>query len=160
MDAIKTYLLQVTAAAVVCGIVHTLAGKKGTLATGVRLLSGIFLTLTLLGPLVNLRLTEIPDALQKIESAGSDLVADGEISSRDAMAEIIKEKTEAYILDKADSLGAAVQVSVSLTLDGMPVPNAVSLRGSISPYGKQRLQEIITEDLGIPEEAQTWTVTN
>ena len=160
MEAVRTYLLQVTCAAVVCGMIHTLVGKKGTVATGVRLLSGIFLTMTLLGPLVNLHLAELPDLLQEIEYAGSSLVTEGENSSRQAMAKRIKEKTEAYILDKANSLDARVSVTVSLTEDTVPVPCRVVLRGSISPYARMRLKEIITQDLGIPEEGQTWTVTN
>ena len=160
MAAVRTYLLQVTCAAVVCGLIHTLVGKKGTVATGVRLLSGIFLTMTLLGPLVNLHLSELPDLLQEIEYAGSSLVTEGENSSRQAMAKRIKEKTEAYILDKANSLDARVSVAVSLTEDTVPVPCGVVLRGSISPYARMRLKEIIAQDLGIPEEGQTWTVTN
>jgi hypothetical protein len=102
----------------------------------------------------------LPDLLQEVEYAGSSLVTEGENSSRQAMAKRIKEKTEAYILDKANSLDARVSVTVSLTEDTVPVPCGVILRGSISPYARMRLKEIITQDLGIPEEGQTWTVTN
>ena len=54
MDSIRQYLLSITAAAVICAIINALSGKKGTTSAVVKLLSGLFLTLSVISPLLNL----------------------------------------------------------------------------------------------------------
>ena len=75
----------------------------------------------------------------------------------DALRQIIKTETEAYILDKAAQFDLQLDVQVALTDDVMPVPESVQLTGSVSPYVKSRLQILISNDLGIPKEQQLWT---
>ena len=72
------------------------------------------------------------------------------------MRTIIKGETEAYILDKAASLGVELEVDVLLE-DMYPMaPKTVRLSGSVSPYVRNRLQNIIAEELGISKENQIW----
>ena len=54
MQGVSAYLLQVTAAAVICGIFKSLLGKKGGTAGLVRLLCAVFMTVTVLSPLTKL----------------------------------------------------------------------------------------------------------
>ena len=69
-------------------------------------------------------------------------------------AEIIKQRTEAYILDRASAMDAQIKVSVSLGKDG--IPKSVRITGRISPMNRSRLTDVIAADLGIPREQQEW----
>lgn len=156
MDALRSYMIKVTSAALVCGILNTLAGKLGSNGKILRLMCGILMVLTVISPLTKIRLTDLPELGQGILESGEVLASDGENSAREEMAAIIKEQTQAYILDKANSLGASMEVEVILTQDALPVPCSVRLRGAISPYAKGKLQQILRQDLGIPTEEQIW----
>ena len=156
MDGIREYLVQVTAAGLICGVVNTLVGKKGSVAASVRVMTVILMVVTMASPLVKLRLTGISDFLNEIRFDGSLYAQQGSQASKDAVSDIIKERTEAYILDKAASLGADIRVELALSQDELPVPVSVTIYGAVSPVGKRRLQEVIRDELGIPLEAQKW----
>lgn len=156
MDSLKQYLLAVTAAAILCAIVNGLMGEKGTLGAAVRLLTGIFMILTLASPLVRLRLDGLEEITSDISGCADAITASGENSAREAMAEIIKSRTEAYILDKAESLDVRLSVQVELDEGSPPAPKAVRLNGNVSPYAKGVLSDMITRDLGIAPEDQIW----
>jgi hypothetical protein len=86
-----------------------------------------------------------------------NITAEGETYGQDLLRQSIKEKTEAYILDKAMLLGADIHVSVSCNTTDFPKPEYVELSGNVSPYVKGKLQQIISKDIGIPEDNQKWT---
>ena len=69
---------------------------------------------------------------------------------------IIKMQTEAYISNKAESMGADIDVVVQLSEQEPIVPISVSITGDVSPYIKSRLQQIISNDIGLCEEALQW----
>ncbi len=157
MDGIRQYLLRLICAALVCGMATGLLGKKGALGATVKLITGIFMILTLVSPFLNFRIGDLSDYLENISTGGNGLVADGQRDAAAALEKIIKEKTEAYILDKAKSFGAELTVEVRLEGSELPVPCGVTLHGSISPYGKRQLSTLIAGELGIAMEEQTWT---
>ena len=66
----------------------------------------------------------------------------------------ICERLEAYILDKAEALGANVRAR--FTLDREDLPWTVTVTGSCTPAQKEALARVLAEDLGIPEERQIW----
>ena len=76
----------------------------------------------------------------------------------EAMASIIAEQTEAYILDKAGELGAEVTVRVETRTggDGVPVPWSAELTGAQS----EALASALETELGIPAERQVWHERN
>ena len=156
MEDIRTYLIRVTAAALICGIVTSITGKKGSIAAMVRLMSVMFLIAVIIAPITRVRLSGMTECRDVVYGEVDGIVAQGQLSSREAVAAIIKKETEAYILDKAGAYGAQITVSVALTEDELPVPKSVRVEGGISPYGKLQLQKLIIEELGIPLEEQTW----
>ena len=83
-----------------------------------------------------------------------DAAAMGENLARDSMADIIKEETEAYILDKAADLHANLRVEVAVGEDNLPA--AVTISGEASPYARRQIQAMIANDLGISKENQKW----
>ena len=157
MDAMKSYLIGVIAAAIVCGIVTRLLGDKGTQGAMAKLLSGLFLVFTVIRPIVNIDLRNLTDFTSFYSNAGQQAAAAGECLTKDAMAASIKAQSEAYILDKAAALDVELDVEIRLSDEDIPVPVSIRLSGKVSPYAKARLQNIITEDLGIDKECQTWT---
>ncbi len=150
------YLISIVAAALVCSIVQKMLGEKGTVGLMGKLLSGVFLVLTLITPLRSFRIQN-PGSITHIYTQEAQRVtADGMDQAREAMADGIKKRTEAYILDKAAGMDVVLSVEVILDESEIPVPESVQLTGAVSPYAKQRLTMIMEEDLGIDKEHQTW----
>lgn len=157
MEEIRTYLISVTAASLVCGIVNTLAGKKGTISSVIKLLTGLFLALTVVRPVVDLSIPDLNSYISSINTDAQAAVADGKNMASAELSAIIKAQTQAYILDKAASLGVDMEVEVILSDGAPPLPVGVILTGAVSPYAKAHLSTYLEETLGIPREAQQWT---
>ena len=153
MESIRDYLLSVTAAALICGIISTLTGKTSNISKVLKLLCGLFLAATVIKPLINMKVDNIYSFTESLTVSSDLAVMQGEKIASDEMKRIIKEKTEAYILDKANALGA--QVAVEIVLEEY-VPVGVTVRGDISPYVRSNLADSITRELNIPAEEQIW----
>lgn len=156
MEDIRAYIFSITAAAIICGCLTNLLGSKGAASAVTRLIAGAFLAVTVLPPVGTLALDNLQEYWNTFGQDASDAVNTGIQQSHNAATEIIKSQTEAYILDKAAQLEAAIDVIVTLSDDELPAPVAVQLSGSVSPYAKVQLQSMIANDLGIPEENQIW----
>ncbi len=157
MDFLRQYLLRLICAALLCAIAGALIGKKGVLGAAIKLVTGIFMVICMVTPLLRISVGNPADFLENITAGADDWVQQGQKDAAQTLEEIIKSKTEAYILDKAKSYGAELSVEVRVDGSELPVPCAVSIRGSISPYGKKQLEKLIVQDLGIALEDQTWT---
>lgn len=155
MDAIREYLIAVTATALICGVATRLV-SKGTAANVVKLMAGILMALAIVSPLLKLRLDELSGVLDDIQLSADEIVAEGENSARQDMEELILEQLQSYILDKAESMGVELTVEIELESQGLPIPCAVTLRGSVGPYAKSVLSDYIEENLGIKAEEQLW----
>ena len=130
---ISKYLLSLVAAALLSGIATSLLGQKGALGAAVKLLAGIYMTLTIIAPWGQLRLQEFRQWKDQTTAVGERLTVSGQNEARDAMAESIISSTQSYILDKAETLGVDVTVEVMLDDSPIPVPQQVRIRGNISP---------------------------
>lgn len=157
MDSVRQVVVSILTASVICGIVTKLVGEKGVSGAVTKMICGLFLMFTLISPIKELRLESMADLASDLSLDAQYAASEGEQQTRDALRGVIKERSETYILDKAAGMDATISVCVELSEDDLPVPIAVSLSGAVSPYTKGRLTSIITQDLGIPKEAQTWT---
>lgn len=153
MSGAASYILSVTAAALLAAILKTLAGQ-GSMGTLVKFLAGLFMAVTILSPLRHLELPDMNQWLTGIHIDGASAAAVGEEMADEASAAIINQRLEAYILDKAGQLGASLVVDVTLNDDGIPA--AVTLEGEIAPGAKGKLAEILETELGLPKEVQHW----
>lgn len=156
MEQIRQYLLSVIGAAILCGIVNSLIGKKSAHAAIIKLISGLCMTFTVISPLLKVQMNDYSDYFNSFADDAEKVVASGEEIAAKELRAIIKGRTEAYILDKAASLGLDVEVEVTLSNDIPPLPCAVTISGSASPYSKNALAQYIANDLGIPKEDQIW----
>lgn len=157
MAGIAKYLISITAAAILCGAVTALLGKEGTVAAMGKLLCGLFLTLTMLSPLIGGQLEKWEWLLDDISLDAADAVREGEESAQAALVASIKSQTEAYILDKAAELDVEVSVEITRIAGTPPLPVAVTISGSVAPAARAQLERILEEDIGIPKEEQRWT---
>ena len=149
---IKDYLISVTAAALICGMINSLAGKS-SISKLMKLLCGIFLASVVIRPVVDIKMGDILDFTDNLAVSSDIAVSAGEKMAAEEMEKIIKAKTEAYILDKAKNIGA--EISAEISLNDL-VPTGVTVVGNLSPYARSSLAAIITHELNIPPEAQIW----
>lgn len=156
MEHLKQYILTVVAAAVVCGLVLGLTGKRGTMGAVTKLLCGLFLSVTVISPFLGSELLDFSSYEDFWRTEADYHASYGVQTAAQSTREIIKDDCEAYILDKAISLGADIQVQITLSPDDPPVPQEITVTGSASPYARQALKRIIKEDMGISEENQQW----
>lgn len=155
MAALGEYIVSVAVTALLTGIINgILKGIPGEKTA--KFICNLVLLLSVLRPVIQLNTFKIPDAAFYFPD-GSSLVSDGIGSTQNAMWNIIKQRSEAYILDKAASMGLEVTVQVGLSGDDPPVPVCVEISGTVSPYMKLQLEEMIQEDLNISKENQLWT---
>lgn len=153
MNQLTRYILSVTAAAVLVSILRIMAGE-GVMGKLTKLLTGLFLAVTVLSPLVQLEIPDPSGWLEDYLADGDEAARAGEVLAKEYSHAIISEEIEAYILDKAASIGASLAVEVRLDDGGLP--ETVTLTGSISPGCRAQLSRMVLEELGVGEEAQIW----
>lgn len=153
---VRRYILSIVSAAIICAIVKGLIDEKSIPSRVVKMLAGALLAITVVAPLTSLELDNISEYMEGFQAEADATAQTGIAYSSDETASIIKAKTEAYILDKAQSLGVSLEAEVYLGSGTPPMPSGVTLIGNVSPYAKQKLRQYIEEDLGIPEENQKW----
>lgn len=154
MENLSRFILSIIAASFIVAILSSLVDKKGSSGVLLRLIGSLFLTFTLVSPLVDLDFTGILDYLEEFTESGELAAVNGELMAREEYRTIIKQKLEAYILDKANELGLSISAEVSLNENAQP--EEVILRGAASPSGKAQLQQFLQDDLGISKENQLW----
>ena len=157
MAAIGKYILSVTTAALLYSLLHSLIDKKSSASVLLQLIGGLFLTFTVIMPLADLDFTHIFDSQWNYTEQGSRIVAEGELIAQEQLRNIIKQRCEAYILDKAMSYQTPLHIEVSLENGDIPIPSIVRLEGNISPYIKSTMQQWLQNEIGIPKENQLWS---
>ncbi len=153
MGALGEYLIGVTVAAVICSVVKKL-GSKGTLGAVLRLVTGGFLALAVLSPWVGIKVEDFKNFTFEFQQEAEQLTEQGQQAGEEALCNVIKQRTAAYILDKAQSLGAEIQVDVILNEKHIPV--RITVTGALSPSAKGVLSAYMEDTLGIKREAQVW----
>ncbi len=153
MDTIRDYLISITAAAIITGLAAVLTKNSGSISSIIKLLAGLFMTVTILTPIIQLPLSSFQLYLDEISYDADYASTAGKSAADEEIEKIIIERTRAYILDKADDFGAGLDVDV-IVKD--LIPCSVNISGPVSPSAKSQLSRYISENLGIPLEAQNW----
>lgn len=156
MSAVGQYLFTVIMAAFVFSVVCTVVGNKSPLSSIIRLIAGLFLTITALSPVLKINWDNFTEFTSSIQLDGASIVERETERVQSEKLSFIKQKTEAYVLEKANNLGLDITVSVSFQSAEQPLPTQIQIAGNAAPYAKRQLSSIIASDLGIPEECQIW----
>lgn len=157
MEGLKMWLLAMTAAALLAGAVEQLC-PDGPVKRAVRLVCGLVLLVTMLRPAAQLRDLAWGDLFSMEREAAQESVEQGTQMGAEQMSAIIAEEAGAYIVDKAAEMGiqCAAQVFCSETEEGLILPQAVEVAGEMTAQQRQDLTELISGELGIPAEEQSY----
>lgn len=156
MDKITEYLLSITAASIICVLAKIIAGDKSTTGKMISVISGVFMLITIISPLIHIRLGDIGKYIESYSISGEEAASIGVESANEELKEIIKQQTEAYILDEADRMSLDIAVEVNISNTNPPVPDYVTITGNVSPYNKQSLSQYISKNLGLSQENLKW----
>lgn len=151
----KNYILSIIACGIVSAITCALSDEKKSTGKIVRILVGILMTVTLLAPLKTFSFNRIFEYFDDLSANANTYTEDGKNTAQTKIEDIIKDRAEAYILDKAKSMGLDVAVEVELN-DNNSVPCGIKITGKVAPYEKGVLRDYIEETLGIAKEKQQW----
>ena len=150
---IRSYLLSICGAAIVCSVITTLTGEKSGPGKLIKLLSGVFFSLVILNPVLHTERMDWKRFEYYIHDTCESAVAEGEQFAMEEMINGVQEKTQEVIASEGAKYGC--QISASVTCEGY-MPRSVVLEGAISPYARKALTAWIADNIGIPEEDQLW----
>lgn len=154
--SLREYLLSLCAACLLVTVIMSVL-RQGTAQRLAGIAGGLVIILTAISPLLKIDPDTMTRAVWKLNMDTEAACSGVEIGSRALLKQVITEKCESYILDKARNLGMQIQVEVTLCdAEDYPYPEKVILRGSWSVLERNRLSEYISEDLGVPAERQEW----
>ena len=156
MDALRSWMLSVTAAAILCALADCVMPQGGVRRAG-RIVAGLVMAAAVLAPLSGGRLTADldwdGDWMALISWSDPQLEQEGERMEQ----EVISQACETYIAEKAAGLGADCQVEVACRQqDEVPLPWAVTVWGEMTQSQREQLSQIIQEDLDVPQERQSF----
>jgi hypothetical protein len=155
MEEIRQYVISIVTAAIICGGITSLVGKKNAVGGIVKFLCGLFMTITAISPWVSLRLPNELTFWDTIQAEAQAASSEGEQIGAEMRSAIITEQLETYVLEKAESLD--LTISAEITLNESFLPELVIIQGAASPYARSRLCNYISDNLGISEDRVKWT---
>ena len=156
MQDLGQYILSIGLAALLTGILCEFSDKKSTTGTLIRMICGLFLAFTVINPLADLNFGILETFSGSYSADAASAVATGKALAGDSVRQLIKQQTEAYILDKARSLGCAVDVAVTVGTGADPIPEAVRITGDVPAVVRRQLELMLEQDLQIAKENQQW----
>lgn len=152
IETVRTWLTAVAAVTLLLSVVQQLV-PPGSLREAASFAGGLILLTVLLQPLAALRGADLDLSFQDCRQAVEQQQTELEDRRQAELAALIESATAAYISDKADSMGLALEARVTAeAADGVPVPVRVTLTGEKSG----ELSRWLETELGIPAERQVW----
>lgn len=156
MDTIRQYVLSVICGAILCGLMHMLL-PEGTTGKVTQLIIGLVMTLTVLSPLFRDQIFRWDLSLDHWLMESENAVLAGQTLGEAEYKKHIQQNTEAYILDKAAAWDADITVNIDLCEDYPYEVDLVRIHGSVSPYVKMSMLQILRTDLGLTEDNLLWS---
>ncbi len=156
MGFVRSWLLGVTAAALVLALAEALA-PEGSVKKVCRLAGGMALLLAAAGPVLEaLDGNLLAGAVEGWRDRSQRYERELEENNERFYLAIIEEETAAYVMDKARELGfeCAVEVTCGYDENGVPCPWEVAARGQWAPEQRARLERLLEEELGVPAQRQ------
>lgn len=157
LEALRQYLLSVTAAALLTAILQALL-PRGPVRRVTALACSLLMLLTVVRPLSQWNADEL---IEKFESYCQELSVYPEEMEKTSAAlteSIIVSQSASYIEDKAEENGMICTVQVSCRDEnGIAVPNAVTVTGDLTGEERQMLLTVIQDGFGLGEEAVQFT---
>lgn len=152
MEAVREWILSVVVISMLVSLSQVLV-PKGSFVHVSNFIGGLLLLVTLLAPLSQVGDWELPQGWEGYQNQiqlQQEYLAQAQ---QESLQQGIEDLTQAYILDKAESLGITCQVEVVTAIQdsGTPLPVGVTFN---VPYNADL--SLYVESLGIGQEGQTW----
>lgn len=157
IEALRNWIVSITTAAIVTSISVNIT-PEGPVKRIVRLTGGLIMMLVILNPLISIQLDSLASYISKYQLQADWERTGIEIENIRIMELIIEEKTEAYILDKANLIGfdCKVEIRCKTGENGYPYPYSVTIYGEPTPDQKSELAAYIETNLAVPGQRQEW----
>lgn len=153
---LRSWLTAVVVTSVLVTVAQSLI-PEGTLRRIASITSGLILLLVLLQPVTKLEIGSLHLDYGKYEEQIAEQQSALQNQRDESLKKLIAQRTEAYILDKAKSLGISCTVTVTTQPDESGTPRPYRVELSCAPSGQ--LARYLSEEIGIPEERQVWNGT-
>lgn len=154
MEGWGEYILAIIVTGLICGILSSFV--PSSFKAWMQFLCGIILTITLVKPFTGLKNLDIPLIRDSIYDDGVHLSDEGKKIAQDAMADIIRQNSQAYIMDKAAEHGISIEADISVNDEDIPAPVSAAVHGNVSPYARLQVESLIEAELGIAKENIRW----
>ncbi len=156
MTGIIRYFTSIIATAIL-GVITSSMITDPRISRLVRTVTGVLVLLVLLRPLLHTDLEELGSKMQGMLNE-EQITQDYKALYDKKLREQIMITTENYILEKATSIGAEIQVEVELDPAPYPTPHIVVITGNVTPEQKEILSDYLTHQLNIDPGNQRWNV--
>lgn len=154
--AVGAYLLSVASVALFVALTQSLL-PKGGIRRVAGFVGGLVLLLAVVSPVAKLEYADLARSIARIRIETEQTQTGVITGNREILSELIKQRCEAYILEKARELEISAEVSVTLDeTEDYPYPISVILKGSFTQTQRETLTAVISQDLGIPARRQEW----
>ncbi len=154
LDALRGWVLTITATALLCALARALTPKNGKKAVGVA--CAFAMMAAMLGICGDVDALGVGMYVEQYRAQADETVKNAQERARSETRFIIEARCEAYILDKAAALGVpldGVSVTAKWSGEGFWYPDGCALRGDES----RELSRVIEAELGISMEKQIWS---
>ena len=156
MQDIGKYILSIGMASLVVTLITEFSDRKSSTGVLIKMICGLFLAFTVINPLTNMNFEILETFSGSYTHDAEAAVSVGTEKAEDSLQEIIKQETETYILDKAQSYGCVLEVAVTVGQGTVPKPESVTISGQLPKDARRQLEEILETELGISKEYQQW----
>ncbi len=157
MTELGRYLGRVVCVCALTTLVRCLI-RGGAVRKPLEFACGLLILLTILQPLVHTDAVGLSAAIGRLMTQTTDAERESRAYNARLVADVIKEKTEAYIWDKAsEEKFTPTEVSVEVSFGGTyPYASGVKIGGPYTDLQKKRIGSWIESMLAIPEDRQQW----
>jgi stage III sporulation protein AF len=155
-EAIRSYLLSVVAVSMLCAVLLAVLPNHPVRRVCV-LVCGLLLMLVCVAPIKEVSLTDLAQLIARNTMQEEFDTTGVSMQSRELVATLIKQKVEAYILDKAAAMGVDIQAEVTVEQgESYPYPSAVRITGDLTAEQKAALSDDLEANFAIDAAAQEW----
>lgn len=157
ISILKEWLIGIVSVAMIVALAESVSPEGAVKKIG-RVTSGLLMVIAILLPFGQIDINEISKTLIDFQVDTGAAASDWDAINLDVMANIIEEKSAAYIQDKAMELGIQCIAEVQCRIDdnGLPCPASAVIYGDFGAEQAVILRRQIEADLAIPAEDQRY----
>lgn len=144
---------------IVCALALLLT-PEGRVKMALKIICAVVMCVSIASPVAELDFSAYSKAMAKYKLDAQAIAEQGEQYSKNLNRSIIEDECRAYILDKANEMGAGVSdvtVTAFWSSDGYWYPKQVSIESHADAKQREQLSDWIQAQLGISINEQEWS---